>query len=303
MSVVSASSAQPIIRDVSDDAIGVAGWLSVAYLAVMTWPMWLHLRTTGAIAPFGLHAAALAVGLVALLARRTALAPARDWLPLIVGPVMYVELRWIIEAIGGVHHDALVIAWERAVFPSNPSATLAPRLHSLPLSELLHLAYASYYALVYVPPLVLYARGARRAFAATMLSLTLVYGTCFVVYALFPVDGPRYLVGAAGAPDGPVRTFVLALLAQGSSRGTAFPSSHVAASIVSALCALQFQPKLGMVVAALASLLAVATVYGGFHYAVDGVAGVFLGILAWLGSQILWRLLGSRGAQTATAAQ
>jgi membrane-associated phospholipid phosphatase len=193
------------------------------------------------------------------------------------------------------------MAWESRLFPSNPSATLAPRLHGLALSELLHLAYASYYLLMYVPPLVMYARGARAHFAATMLALTLVYGTCFVTYALFPVDGPRYLVGAAAAPDGPVRSFVLALLERGSSRGTAFPSSHVAASVVAALCALRFDRRLGGVVALLASLLTVATVYGGFHYAVDGLVGVMLGLLGWSMSMVLWTTLASRAAQIATA--
>ncbi|MDB4882100.1 MAG: hypothetical protein JWL95_866 [Gemmatimonadetes bacterium] len=286
---------------VSERAITFAGQLSVAYLAVMTWPIWTYFRMTGAIAPVGLHLATLAFGVFVLATRRRTFRGARDWLPLIAGPVMYVELRWIIAALGAPHQDALVMAWESRLFATNPSATLAPALHNLALSELLHLAYASYYVLVYLPPLVLYARGARAEFAATMLALTLVYGACFIAYALFPVDGPRYLVGAAAAPDGPARRFVLALLEQGSSRGTAFPSSHVAASVVAALCALRFQPRLGVVVALLASLLTVATVYGGFHYAVDGLVGVMLGILAWMGSIAVWKVLASRGAQMATA--
>ena len=38
------------------------------------------------------------------------------------------------------------------------------------------------------------------AFTHTMLAMTLVYGACFITYALFPVDGPRYLTGPALAP-------------------------------------------------------------------------------------------------------
>jgi membrane-associated phospholipid phosphatase len=287
-------------RDASDRAIALAGWLCAGYLAVMTWPMWLNLRTTGAVAPLVVHLAALGFSTAVLLARGR-LAAARDWIVLGAGPVMYIELRWIIPAIGAAHRDAAVMAWEARLFPSNPSATLAPRLHGFALSELLHLAYASYYLIMYLPPLVMYARGARSHFAATMLALTLVYGTCFVTYALFPVDGPRYLVGAAAAPDGPVRAFVLALLERGSSRGTAFPSSHVAASIVAALCTLRFDRRFGAVVALLASLLTVATVYGGFHYAVDGLVGVMLGLLGWSVSIALWTTLESRAAQIATA--
>ena len=129
----------------------------------------------------------------------------------------------------------------------------------------------------------------------------IAYSVCFITYAVFPVDGPRYLVGPAAAPDGPVRSFVLALLDRGSSRGTAFPSSHVAASLVSALCALRYQRKVGLVVTPFAVALVLATVYGGFHYAVDALVGVILGSLAWLASIVLWRAA-SRGEHTATAA-
>ncbi|MEO6527832.1 MAG: phosphatase PAP2 family protein [Gemmatimonadaceae bacterium] len=303
MNVASPRLSEAAVDSASDRIIGFAGLLSVAYLAVMTWPLWMHMRTTGAIAPLVLHLATLACGALALGVHRGSppFRVARDWLPLIAGPVMYVELRWIIAALGAVHRDALLMAWEARLFPSNPSLTLAPRMQVLALSELLHLAYASYYALVYVPPFILYVRRRRAEFAATMLTLTIVYGACFLAYALFPVDGPRYLVGPAAAPDGPVRRFVLALLEQGSSRGTAFPSSHVAASVVSALCTLQFQPRLGAVVTLIAALLTVATVYGGFHYAVDALVGVMLGLLAWLGAQAARTVLASLGSQIATA--
>jgi membrane-associated phospholipid phosphatase len=215
---------------------------------------------------------------------------------------MYVELRWIIAGLGMPHRDALVIEWERALFPTNPSATLAPRVHVAMVSEMLHLAYAAYYLLIYLPPIALYLRGQRDAFVSTMLALTVVYGICFVAYALFPVDGPRYLVGAAAAPEGPIRSFVLTLLDRGSSRGTAFPSSHVAASVVSSLCALRYQRSVGVVVTLLTAALTVATVYGGFHYAVDALVGVILGGLAWTVSIGALAPLASRGAHSATAA-
>lgn len=301
MNVVRALPSATAVRDASDRAIGVAGWLAMAYLTAMSWPMLLHFRSTGMLAPLGIHLATLAFGIAALRSRSAILRVARDWLPLIAGPLMYVELRWIIATLGADHHDVTVIAWEAYLFPSNPSATLAPRLHGLALSELLHMAYASYYLLVYVPPMVMYARGARAEFSATMLALTLVYGACFFAYLLFPVDGPRYLVGAAAAPDGPARRFVLALLERGSSRGTAFPSSHVAASVVAALSAMRFHRGFGVAVAVMASLLTVATVYGGFHYAVDALVGVILGVLAWSASIALWTALASLGAQIATA--
>ena len=273
-----------------------------AYLTVVLLPLWRDFRTTGAPIPLATHAAMLGYVLLLLGARGAGWRPALDWLTLTIGPLMYVELRWIIAGTGMPHHDAMIVRWEQALFPSNPSATLAPRLHLPLLSEVLHFAYASYYLLIYLPPIALYVTGKRDAFVKTVLALTIVYGACFVTYALFPVDGPRYLVGPAAAPDGPVRRFVLALLERGSSRGTAFPSSHVAASLVSGLCALRYQRRVGLVVAPFVVALVIATVYGGFHYAVDALVGVILGGLAWLASATLWSAAESRGVHTATAA-
>ena len=189
------------------------------------------------------------------------------------------------------------------LFPSNPSTTLAPQLaRRLALSELLHLAYACYYLLVYVPPTVaLPAAGTRRVRVHDAGAHPGVRRVLRHVLAL-----PRRRTAVSGRaprrrPTDRARRFVLALLEQGSSRGTAFPSSHVAASVVAALCALRFQRRVGVVVALATGLLTVATVYGGFHYAVDALVGVILGLLAWLGSAALWKALASRGAQIATA--
>ena len=272
------------------------------YLALVTPPIVRETSATGSLVPLVVHLTILGYTLILLAAPVRSRRPALDWLTLTIGPLMYVELRWIIAGLGAPHHDALVVGWERVLFPWNPSATLAPRVHVPWVSELLHLAYASYYLLIYLPPIALYVRGRRDAFVSTTLALIVVYGVCFITYALFPVDGPRYLVGAAAAPEGPIRSFVLTLLDRGSSRGTAFPSSHVAASVVSSLCALRHQRIVGMAVSLVTAALVFATVYGGFHYAVDALVGVILGGLAWLVSAGFLEALASRGVQSATAA-
>ena len=285
------------------DRIGRAIAVALAtYLALATWPIGRYAAASGATLPLFIHATILAYTLALLAAPVALRRPAMDWLTLTIGPLMYVELRWIIAGVGAPHRDTLVIGWEGALFPSYPSVTLALQWHVAAVSELLHLAYASYYLLVYLPPIALYLRGRRDAFVSTMLALTVVYGVCFVTYALFPVDGPRYLVGAAAAPEGPIRSFVLTLLDRGSSRGTAFPSSHVAASVVSALCALRYQRAVGVAVTVATAALTLSTVYGGFHYAVDALVGVILGGLAWLVSTVALEPLASRGSHSATAA-
>jgi membrane-associated phospholipid phosphatase len=268
-------------EDSGDAMIGLALRILAAYLAVTAVPVirWSH--ATGSWWPLVAHLAALCLAIACAVDTRRTTRAFRDWTPLLLGPFLYLELRWVVAGTGRPHLDHLVRGWEAQLFASDPSSTLALGWHSLALSELLHLCYVSYYALVYLPPALLWLRGRHPAFASTVLALVVVYALCFATYALFPVDGPRFLHGPSLAPSGPVRAFVVRLLESGSSRGTAFPSSHVAASLVAALCALRFQPRVGAVVATLAVGLAIGAVYGGYHYAIDVVAGVVTGGIAY----------------------
>jgi membrane-associated phospholipid phosphatase len=270
----------------------VLRWLAlstVAYLAITLVPMVRYSVNARDAVPLVAHLLALAIAWATVRARMPVLRPLRDWLPLALGAFLYIELRWLIAGVGMPHADATVIGWERALFPTDPSRTLALRFPGAALSESLHACYLAYYALVFVPPAVLYLRGRRDAYTVTTLSIVLAFLASFVVFMVFPVDGPRFLVGAAAAPAGPIRSATLWLLESASSRGTAFPSSHVAASVAAAICALRFQRPAGYLVAVVAVGLTVGTVYGGFHYAVDAVAGLVVGVAAAVAAQLLWR--------------
>jgi len=256
---------------------------------------------------------ALAVVLLALARRRphgSRLAGVlADWLPLLLVPILYWELPMLMEALPGPvrYHDPLITSWEEALFRGQPAFEWAGAWPFPLLSELLHACYVSYYALIYIPPLLLYlgvggvpgiggtapAAGRAEAFHDTVLALALCFVLCFVIFVAFPVEGPRYLGVPEGAPEGPVRGLVLAILERGSSRGAAFPSSHVAVIVTQALLALRHQPRVGRWVLVLAIGLGAGAVYGGFHYAVDVLAGAALGLLIVLVAPMLERRLGS----------
>jgi membrane-associated phospholipid phosphatase len=101
----------------------------------------------------------------------------------------------------------------------------------------------------------------------------------FLWFILFPVAGPYY---AFPRPTGEfvnnwMARLVYATLATGSSYGAAFPSSHVAASVVATLAAWRASPRLGAAVAIPTLLLTIGVVYCQMHYAVDAVAGLVVG--------------------------
>ncbi len=215
-----------------------------------------------------------------------------SWAPLLLVLPLYAELPLLMDGMRGAvrYHDPAIALIERAMFGTQPAFTWAGAWPWPALSEILHACYFSYYPLIFVPPAILYlglagprdAPARSAAFDETVLALVISFLACFVVFVVMPVQGPRYLGAPAGVPDGPVRRLVLAVLQGASSRGAAFPSSHVAVAVTQALMALRHQPRVGRVILPLTVGLAAGAVYGGFHYGVDVLTGAAVGTLAVL---------------------
>ncbi len=84
------------------------------------------------------------------------------------------------------------------------------------------------------------------------------------------------------------------MLLAGSAKGAAFPSSHVAGAVVIWLLAWKLSRGVFWAFAPVVPALILGTVYGGFHYAVDALAGVATGVAGYLAGPWLWRVLGGR---------
>ncbi len=203
----------------------------------------------------------------------------RDWAPLLVLLVLYSEMPQLIRAAG---HDQLmdpqVIAWEGRMFGSQPAQAWATRWPSRGVSEILHAAYLSYYGIIFIVPIALYRRAQRLEFHAAVFALMSTFVVCFALYIVFPVAGPRYLWPATSAP-GPARAFTIWLLEARSSRGTAFPSSHVAVAVTQTIIAARYFGMKAVLIGLPTTGLALGAIYGGFHYAVDVIAGAVVGAL------------------------
>lgn len=225
-----------------------------------------------------LHTTLLLV--IALTTLRDRSAPwLRAWAPLLAIFFLYAELPDLITAAGHTAPlDDVVISWEQRLFGGQPAREWAAGDQTPWLSEMLHLAYLAYFPIIYVLPLALWITGRREAFATATFGLMLTFVACFVCYIAFPVAGPRYL-WPSSAPDGVFRDVATYLLQAGSSRGTAFPSSHVAVAVAQSILAARFMPRAGVIITMLTVGLGAGAVYGGFHYAVDVAAGALLGAL------------------------
>ncbi len=249
----------------------------------------------------------MAVAIVLRLGRRRL--PGARWArfariayPVALTPVLYAELAHLNQLLTSGYLDALVQGWERAVFGAQLSVEAARRFDAFWLSELLHTGYFAYYLIV---PTALFGvfvtRGAAGLHRVTF-QIALAFFSSYVVFVLLPVAGPRYLfppISGAGA-EGRVFELVHAVLERGSSKGTAFPSSHIAASWAAVLACWRIDRRWFWLLAAPAGALALGTVYGRFHYGVDAAAGIALAFGAHAVVPWLMRRLGELSGSSDT---
>jgi membrane-associated phospholipid phosphatase len=203
--------------------------------------------------------------------------------PVFLLPALYGELD-LLNSVHSPVYDQLVQGWEEFLFGAQISREWWQAAPSRFWSTLLHAAYLSYYFIVSVPVFVLAARGDLDAVRRFLLIVMTTFLLCYLVFLFFPVAGPYYTFPRPAAwftDNGPAR-LVYRALANGSSFGAAFPSSHVAAALAATLAAGRISPRAGLVLFIPTLLLTLGVVYCQMHYGIDALAGLMLGALvAW----------------------
>jgi len=203
----------------------------------------------------------------------------RDWYPIAMFVPLYSELSALTNLFTHVRYDVLVAGWEQAIFGGQPSQTLRLLLPSKAVSEYAHFSYFYYYFVPTTLALGLYVSGQRAKFSQALTATLLSFLACCLVYMLFPVVGPYHHFGhpAASTWPGVFGPLTHSIVERGSSLGTAFPSSHTAVAVCVWLSAWRLARPSFWLLALIVPALAFGTVYGGFHYAVDTIAGALLG--------------------------
>ncbi len=200
---------------------------------------------------------------------------AHRWLPVVALAWLYGwagEMRGLV--LGG-DLDPMVEGWDEALFPGHWH-TWGARL-PLPLIELAHAVYFSYYLLLFVPALAAGRRAAREV-DRFLFWLTAAMLAHYAANLVFPVAGPL-AARAATMPAGVVFVPLMdALYGRFDRGGLAFPSTHVVASMVCAWFAGRvFFPRAATAYALWFAAIAASTVVCGYHYPVDVVAGLLSG--------------------------
>ena len=226
------------------------------------------------------------------LRRREFLGTLRDWYPL---PLLlaYREMGWFALPHTGTELEQSWVAWDRLLLND---WGLRAAMESLgpALPGLLEISYALVYATAPGGLGILYATGHRKEADRFLFTVLVAILGAYVLFPFFPSEPPRTVFPGEDLPgvETVFRRFNLWYLGGYGIHTSVFPSAHVsgafsAAFAVSAVVRERKWVGRGMVV--LAGLIAVATVYGRYHYAVDGVAGFLLSLVARQWAAYRWR--------------
>jgi membrane-associated phospholipid phosphatase len=276
-------------------ACGAFEWLSLAYLSWMNTVLLIFHRN---IAQPGLYVVlhcwlALAIACLAWAAAHSnskILQFARHWYPLALYLFFFEELGWLVHLIFPGWFDRWLIDFDYRFAGVHPAAWLA-QFSNPALNDFMQFAYMTYFLYLVILPAILYGAKDRLAFWTVTASTAAANFSIYAVAVMIPIESPHYSLPALESKPlaGGAFTATINFIERfGRVHGGAFPSAHVAGSMVALLGAWRYRRWLFWVCLPFFISLCVATVYGRYHYVADVFAGIAIGAAGFaVGTQLM----------------
>lgn len=199
---------------------------------------------------------------------------------ILIGGFVYFEHHYLVPLVNPHDIDELLINIDRYLFMGNDPTVLLESFTLPILTELLEIAYVSYYLLPTAFMLLLYFKGKRLEFHASTAMILLSLYICYLGYYAFPAIGPRFTLDHLQSMPlsglftyDYIRTMILEV--SGVTRDCC-PSGHTFVSMTTALLAYRYLKPFFKTAFVWASLIVVSTVYLRYHYVIDVIAGLIL---------------------------
>jgi membrane-associated phospholipid phosphatase len=210
----------------------------------------------------------------------------RDWFPLLLALLAYRQMGWFAPERREFRFEQAWILLDRWLLRQTPFKAAIEAFGPL-LPSILELSYSLVYTLAPLSMAALYlCRKRQRAdilLGCFLFSVLLAYAQ----FPMWPSEPPRALFPNEDLPGyfTAFRKFNLSLLGSYGIHTSVFPSAHVSGAYGAAFgmwMALPERPWIWRTLLILATLIAIATIYGRYHYTIDAIAGVSIPISYWL---------------------
>jgi membrane-associated phospholipid phosphatase len=222
----------------------------------------------------------------------------RDWVPVGLLLLTYREMDWFSMLPRNVDFELSWVQWDRILLHQ---WGLRHAIEALGVigPMLLELCYVLVYAVAPFLVAVFYFQERRERVNGALFLYLLGTMLAYALFPYFPSDPPRVAFGGADMPNvtTAVRQLNLWLVGNYGIHSSVFPSAHVSSAFSAAWALFAFLPerrRWGWAMLVYAISVAVATVYGRYHYAADAAAGVAISLVPGL-MILLARRLRARG--------
>lgn len=199
--------------------------------------------------------------------------------------VIFDSLGWLVHYVNPEDIDPILIWLDYLIFNNHPTVILEGIMNPL-LTDILQIAYCTYYFIPISFGIVLLLNNQREEFNRTLFLILFCYYLSYLGYILMPAIGPRFTISHLQTNEihglivaEPIQRLLNQL--EGIKRD-AFPSGHTAIAVLVIYLAYRFERRYFWVLLPIVAALIFSTVYCRYHYVVDVIAGFGLTILTIL---------------------
>jgi membrane-associated phospholipid phosphatase len=209
----------------------------------------------------------------------------RDLIPLALMLVAYKEMGWFAPDTHNYSLEHLWIVPDRLIL-RQLGLKAAIEMFGAFLPSLLEVCYSLVYALPLFCVVMLYVNGRSHCMDQLLTIYLLGLFLSYVQFPFWPSEPPRTVFPGEDLPAITTifRRFNLGLLGSQGIHTSVFPSAHVSGAFAGAFALfglLAHRRWIACGTLLYAILVAVATVYGRYHYAADAVAGLAVAVVAY----------------------
>lgn len=203
----------------------------------------------------------------------------------------YRVMSVLIRSIRAARCDALLAAWDFAIWRTHPTVWLE-RVQSPLFTELLQIIYSLFVPAVLAVAVILWIKQ-REDFRSYALLITLGFLASYVLYFVVPARGPRYFLD--GLQTQPLtglwlfRPLRAGLDVAESYAYDCFPSGHAEMTILAWWTTRRISKRLSAIYLVYTALIVLSTVYLRYHYTIDLIAGVLVAALVLYVAPLLER--------------
>ena len=227
--------------------------------------------------------AAVTVAILLLSRKKSEL---RDFAPAAFTLAAYREMNWFTPSAYDHSFENAWIIWDRRLLNHWHLRDAIESL-GLILPAYFELCYLFVYAVIFVSVGLLFATLHRDRIDRFWLAYLAGTLGAYALFPFFPSEPPRVIFAGADSPhiETAIRRLNLFLVGGYGIHSSVFPSAHVSSAFSAAWGLMATIPErhwYGRIMLFYAISVAIATVYGRYHYAVDAAAGIAISLLAVL---------------------